>query len=362
MRFFENYKRLLIPAALFLLGLLLGAALTYLPKPKITEAPKSTKESVAAIAGKTGPKLGVVLMNEEGHILMAVNADSEGNFRFTGVPVREGGTTLRLRAVARGMRASAPARLTIARDTAAPSLAVNKAAGETVTGTNYLISGKAEPGSSITVNGVKTAVADDGSWSATIALTPGTNTIAVTATDAAGNSTTVTHVVTYAPSAEGSQTGTATTTRESASYSEGSQPPSEEAAGATTSTAPSGDVTTPGTSNSAASQTQQPPPQPTSIVVTASSANLSPNARSTQQIYAKVTTNLGTPATDAVTTGIAHYRTGDVTYAFAHAGNGNYVATFKLGENAVSDYTVFIDVTAVWRGLSATGRTSFTPR
>lgn len=366
----KKYRRYLIPAGFLVAGALIGLALTYLPAPVITEAPKATKDAAVTIAGKTGAKIGVVLMNQDRHILLAANADERGEFRFTGVPVGEGQTVLKLRAVNGGWRASRPVTLTIGRDTTAPSLSVNDATGGTVTGANYLVSGKAEPGSTVTVNGVQATVGSDGSWSATVALQPGKNTLTVTATDPAGNQTTTAQTVTYTPSAAGSAAGTATTAAETTTYSAGSQPPpptgtttntnTNTSAGTNTNTSVSGATT----NTNAGGQTvgSQPSPQPTSLVVTASLNNLSPNARSNQQIFAKVTTNLGAPATAAVVTAVAHYKTGDVTYALANAGNGTYVTSFKLGENAVSNFTVFIDVTAAQNSLSGSGRTSFTPR
>lgn len=63
-----------------------------------------------------------------------------------------------------------------------------------------LVSGTTDDATSkpvtVTVNGEKVAVNENGTWSKTITLSPGTNTITVVATDKAGKSTTVTRKVT----------------------------------------------------------------------------------------------------------------------------------------------------------------------
>ena len=63
-----------------------------------------------------------------------------------------------------------------------------------------LVSGTTDAATSkpvtVTVNGEKVAVNENGTWSNTITLSPGANTITVVATDKAGKSTTVTRKVT----------------------------------------------------------------------------------------------------------------------------------------------------------------------
>lgn len=95
----------------------------------------------------------------------------------------------------------------VVEDTAAPTLTITSpennlvtAAGTvTVSGTAFDTSGIA----SVTVNGTAVAVAANGSFSATVNLSGGSNTITVTATDEAGNVTTDTRTVaraTHGPS------------------------------------------------------------------------------------------------------------------------------------------------------------------
>jgi len=69
----------------------------------------------------------------------------------------------------------------------------------------FHVSGRVEPGSNVTVNGLNVIVRKDGSYDYTLELKDGRNKIVVTATDPAGNEATVTKYVTYSkPQAMGS--------------------------------------------------------------------------------------------------------------------------------------------------------------
>lgn len=86
-------------------------------------------------------------------------------------------------------------------DTVPPTLSVTAPADNLVTNqASLVVSGKTDDETSkpvtVTVNGEKVAVNENGTWSKTITLSPGANTITVVATDKAGKSTTVTRRVT----------------------------------------------------------------------------------------------------------------------------------------------------------------------
>jgi hypothetical protein len=85
----------------------------------------------------------------------------------------------------------------------APEVAINTPAadGSTVDAADLAVSGTASDDTTgLTVDGTATTVSG-GAWSRTLTLTPGANTITVVARDAAGNTTTATREVTYAPPA-----------------------------------------------------------------------------------------------------------------------------------------------------------------
>jgi hypothetical protein len=66
----------------------------------------------------------------------------------------------------------------------------------------YTISGKAEPGSKVSVGSRNAAVAADGNFSFDLTLVEGRNTVTVTTTDPAGNTASLTRAVTYTPLSE----------------------------------------------------------------------------------------------------------------------------------------------------------------
>ena len=327
------------------------------------------------LSGKAAPRLGIVLFDGKGNALLAVNTNDKGEFTLPDIPVGEGTTTFILRAANASFRFSFPTRVTIVKDTSAPRLDVNALDGATVTGSNTVISGKAEPGSTVTVNGVKTAVGADGTWSATVALKPGANPVTVTATDAAGNTTTQTQTILYTPTAADSPTGTATVTTSTTSYSPGSEPPA-----VSTSTAPSvptstATSTSPSSGPSAAAPTAPapaptgttpPPPAPAPLVIqsiTASAwvSNSSPNSRANEIVYASVKDNYGRPVTNAQVQATVQFKSGAQTYSLTHQGNGQYAISFKLNDKFISGFKVNANVVAHYEAFVATAYTSFTP-
>lgn len=89
--------------------------------------------------------------------------------------------------------------------TSAPHVAITSPAPNAVLSTATAnVTGTAsddQPIDSITVNGVTTPVNPNGTWTQSVPLNPGPNTITAVATDNGGNSTTVSENVVYAPSA-----------------------------------------------------------------------------------------------------------------------------------------------------------------
>lgn len=85
-------------------------------------------------------------------------------------------------------------------DTVAPTLTVNSPADNSVTNTaSCVVSGVTNDATSspvtVKINGTAVTVGSDGTFTKTVTLTEGTNTITIVSTDAAGKSTTVTRTV-----------------------------------------------------------------------------------------------------------------------------------------------------------------------
>ncbi len=123
----------------------------------------------------------------------------DGAGAFTGsVSLSEGANVLTVTATDAAGNATSQVRI-VTRDTQAPVLTVTAPAdGATVTTEAVAVQGTATDATAVTltVNGTSTAVGSDGSFSATVTLAEGLNTITIAATDAAGNNTMVTRSVT----------------------------------------------------------------------------------------------------------------------------------------------------------------------
>jgi hypothetical protein len=367
----RHRKELGIAGGAFLGTVLLFVLVFYTPKPALIDPPTSTKEAIVTLKGKVAPHRGVVVFNQTGDALVVVNSDDKGEFTLNNIPIGEGKNVLTLRSVASRYRLSLPLFIVIQKDTTAPALSMNTLQGATVTGSNTIVSGKAEPGSTVMVNGVKTTVGADGTWTATVALKSGSNTVTVAATDSAGNTTTDTQTIQYAPTAADSQTGTATVTSATSTVSVGSTPAPAPSTGSTTST-PTG--TTSPTTSPTATPTPTPTPSPTpapaptpapqpvlAIVATASISNASPNERANETITVTVKDNYGRPVMDASVIAAVHFKNGTQNYSLSSLGNGVYTVNFKLNDHYERGYRVGVDVTARYNGFVSTAYTSFTP-
>jgi len=89
-------------------------------------------------------------------------------------------------------------RYVVPTDTVPPVLSIsNPIEGAVIESSVVTVSGATEPGATLVINGIVVNVESNGSFSVEIALFEGTNNIAATATDDAGNPTTVTLTVTF---------------------------------------------------------------------------------------------------------------------------------------------------------------------
>ncbi|HOO97803.1 MAG TPA: hypothetical protein PKV16_06495 [Caldisericia bacterium] len=129
---------------------------------------------------KPGSKLTVngqqVAVNLKGEFEFNVNLQNEGaNTIVVKATSPTGATTVRY--------------VTVIRDTQAPSLIINEPTEIIANATYYDVTGRVEPGSKVTVNGVDAKVVFD-VWTHRVNLVPGKNEVEVTAIDAAGNTVT----------------------------------------------------------------------------------------------------------------------------------------------------------------------------
>jgi hypothetical protein len=84
----------------------------------------------------------------------------------------------------------------------APKATINIPANATTTQSSYTFTGKVPPGSTVMVNGAPVTVGPDGSFTATVKLNPGKNTITVVVKTKTGDTITSTHTVTLTTGAD----------------------------------------------------------------------------------------------------------------------------------------------------------------
>ncbi|MBI5071285.1 hypothetical protein HZB93_00060 [Candidatus Falkowbacteria bacterium] len=343
-----------ISAALFLLavGLIIWLAVIYLPAPKFTGFPTVTNQEKVTLRGTARADAVVVIFDKDKKAVAMASADAEGNFIFENVSLVAGEnkfTARALNAVRRSSRTSGE--IVIKFDTAAPTLEVQSAAGLVVNDKNYIASGKAAPGSIVTVNGVAATVGADGTWSANIPLTSGENNLTVTATDPAGNLASTTETVTYVPIIE-------TNANENVNAAVNTNAE----AGANTNANTNTETNTNTATNTNTNTNTAPPPPAIIIGVVGQISNPTPNVRGNETITATVKDGAGNPITNATVKAVAHYNSGNITYTLVHSGGGVYAVSFKIGTSAEVGYKVLVDISASFGGGTGSTRVSFTPR
>jgi hypothetical protein len=126
----------------------------------------------------------------EGTLLVSLIPDAGGAFATT-VQLRDGPNAIAL-ALISSKDVVAHTSYTVVLDRQPPALTVTTpSANATVEGPNVSVAGKAEPGTTVTVDGRTIALAQDGSYTDTFTASPGALTINVVSRDRAGNETTV---------------------------------------------------------------------------------------------------------------------------------------------------------------------------
>ena len=126
----------------------------------------------------------------EGALLATLTPDAGGAFA-TPITLRDGPNAIALSLIA-GKEVLAHTSYTVVLDRQPPALTLTKPlSNASIEGPNVSVVGKAEAGTTVTVDGRTIALAQDGSFTDTFTATPGAITISVVSRDRAGNETTV---------------------------------------------------------------------------------------------------------------------------------------------------------------------------
>jgi hypothetical protein len=127
-----------------------------------------------------------------------IETDNSGDAASPQVAVDDSGNVIAVWYQNDGTRYNIWSNRYIKPDITSPLLSLDSPSDDLTTETPTITaSGTTEPGVTLSINGISVAVESDGSFSCTIALVEGINTIAATATDASDNSATASVSVTY---------------------------------------------------------------------------------------------------------------------------------------------------------------------
>jgi len=153
-------------------------------------SPGATNQSLFTVTGTTDPSAMVTIDGAPAII------DGAGAFAES-IALADGPHTFVIVAWdAEGNRVEV--RVDVLVDTIAPALSVtNPAGGEMFATPIAVVSGDAEPGATVTVNGLQVPVSPAGDFATIAALVEGQNTVTVAARDAAGNTVSLARTVTY---------------------------------------------------------------------------------------------------------------------------------------------------------------------
>lgn len=182
---------------------IISRTVTYMPAVPLINitSPSSgstTLASTVQVRGMVTTALGIKYVQVNG---ASTAVDSSGSFVQT-VELKPGANTLVVVAEDNqgGISSSS---ITVTRSGVPPTLSITTPTDDSATGTASLtVTGHASSSGgsirSVRVNGSGAALRADGSWAASVSLTPGENTITVVAEDTLGGSSTATRRVTYA--------------------------------------------------------------------------------------------------------------------------------------------------------------------
>ncbi len=161
--------------------------------PYLSPISEATKESTIDITGQTEAGQKVVLYVDNSKVDETI-ADATGNFSFTGIQTGIFPRKIFVRAISdSGVESENSTEYTVVRDTEAPILEITnpkeKELDYSATGHSFEITGKTEPGTTVSVNDQIAVVDSDGNFTTSYRLKKGGNELIITATDKAGNQT-----------------------------------------------------------------------------------------------------------------------------------------------------------------------------
>ena len=168
--------------------------------PVLDPLPEATNSATLIVTGSGTANKTVVLYVNGGEYQRAEIA-ADGTFSFSGIPVETGSITITAK-LTDGKNTFSDVSNTISTTISrtAPKLTIDSPSdNQTINDGSHkvTVNGLTDPDARVTINGRIVIVKSDGSFSYDMPLSNGQTTLTITATDAAGNTTTVTKNVTY---------------------------------------------------------------------------------------------------------------------------------------------------------------------
>ena len=169
--------------------------------PILRPSAPATNSATLRISGFSEDGTTVVL-SINGSDTHEVLVEANGEFLFDSVSLQPGENTISARSVDKAGNASrSSADVRVIYDNALPSLTVDSPQDRaSFVGSSekvLRVSGTSESDSVVRINGLFAILSTEGGFSSSLTLSPGDNTITVTASDRAGNETVVTRTVSY---------------------------------------------------------------------------------------------------------------------------------------------------------------------
>lgn len=168
--------------------------------PILSKLPKAVKEAKLSLSGYSQEGLQIKVYLNDSQVA-TIRADKSGQFSFDGLALDEGDNEVFVKAMDSQQVESAPSPKVKVKYLKKPPFLELTNLGDNADlrqPTNiFTLTGKTEPGVSVTVNGSFVFVDNNGSFSFQLALSDGASVVTAIATDDAGNQAAITRNVTF---------------------------------------------------------------------------------------------------------------------------------------------------------------------
>lgn len=167
--------------------------------PILDPLPISTNSAQMIVSGQAQKNRKIKLFVNDTN-MGEKDTDSDGSFRFTNVKLSDGENVVKATSLAGDKESNSSRTQTVRYMSKAPTLTVDSPTdNQEIHGGDkkVSISGKTDSGIQVTINGVYALSKPDGSFSFTLAISDGDNTITIVASDDAGNQTQIVRHVKY---------------------------------------------------------------------------------------------------------------------------------------------------------------------